>query len=110
MSIADTTAKGGYYEARTMWRLDEKTGAVLKAGSRSQTSLENDGFMCASPTTDGSNTVVATGWKNGEADNGEDDYSPDRGEAYVLHYRRRSVRHEDDLLHYQPHRIPYRRV
>tara|TARA_B110001452_G_scaffold174066_1_gene145883 strand:- start:208 stop:1614 length:1407 start_codon:yes stop_codon:yes gene_type:complete len=72
-SVHDAAAKRAgyaYIEVRALWRLDQNTGALL-----SETTFPNegkltglrDGVMCVSPTTDGTNGVVATGYAGGEA-------------------------------------------
>ena len=72
-SVVDADAKRAgfdYIEARALWRLDQHTGALL-----SETTFPNegklsglrDGVMCVSPTTDGTNDLVATGYAGGEA-------------------------------------------
>ena len=70
-SVHDADAKRmgfEYIEVRALWRLDQRTGALL-----SETTYSNegklkglrDGVMCVSPTTDGSNGLVATGYAGG---------------------------------------------
>ena len=67
----------GYIEVRALWRFDVRTGALL-----SETTFPNkgkadglrDGFMCATPTTDGTNALVATGYVGGEANWDGHDY------------------------------------
>ena len=72
-SVVDEEAqKAGYayIEVRALWRLDVNTGGVL-----SETLYPNDGklnglrdgVMCVSPTADGTNGLVVTGYVGGEA-------------------------------------------
>jgi hypothetical protein len=79
-SVRDAAAaKKGftYIEVRAMWRLDVASGRVL-----SETLFPNegklhglrDGFMCATPTSDGTNGVVTTGYVGGEANWDGKDY------------------------------------
>lgn len=75
---ADAARAGyAYIEVRALWRLDAKTGALL-----SETTFPNDGklhglrdgVMCATPTSDGTNGLVATGYVGGEANYDGHDY------------------------------------
>ena len=75
---ADAARAGyAYIEVRALWRLDAKTGALL-----SETTFPNDGklhglrdgVMCATPTSDGTNGIVATGYVGGEANYDGHDY------------------------------------
>uniref|UniRef100_A0A7S0Q8M5 PLAT domain-containing protein n=1 Tax=Coccolithus braarudii TaxID=221442 RepID=A0A7S0Q8M5_9EUKA len=67
-----------YIEVRVLWRLDVNSGAVLsEATFPNEGKLQGlrDGFMCVTPTTDGTNDVVATGYVGGESN-----YDPATGE------------------------------
>lgn len=75
---ADAASAGfAYIESRALWRLDVRTGRLL-----SETTFPNagkmsglrDGIMCVTPTTDGTNALVATGYVGGEANWDGHDY------------------------------------
>jgi len=70
--VDDEAAKAGYayIEVRCLWRLDASTGAVLSetlGGNDGKLTGLRDGVMCVTPTTDGTNGVVVTGYLGGEA-------------------------------------------
>ena len=74
-------------QVRALWRLDPHTGKLLSVTTfpnRGKLKGLRDGMMCISPTTDGTNGVVATGYTGGESN-----YNPATGQyadvAVFLH-------------------------